>query len=87
VDWWTDRRSGRVSLLAFKQSVMKTVISLRIAAQCEVNVVTMFHSSLLNGNVLTEHSSAAGRRAAECGYLNSQQLTERERAHWTFFRS
>jgi len=51
------------------------------------NVVTLINSSLLNGNVLTGHSSAADRRAAEYGYLNSQQLTERELAHWTFFRS
>jgi hypothetical protein len=63
---------------------MKIVISLRITAEYEVNVVTMFHSSLLNGNVLTGHSCVADGRAAEWGYFNSQQLTERERAHWTF---
>ena len=51
------------------------------------NVVTLIHGSLLSGNVLTGHSSAADRRTAECGYLNSQQLTEREHADWTFFRS
>ena len=59
---------------------MKIVITLRFTAQCEVNVVTMFHSSLLNGNTLTGHSSAAERRATECGYLSLQQLTEREKA-------
>jgi len=47
-------------------------------------MVTLIHSSLLSGNVLTGNSSAADRRAAECGYLNSLQLTERERAHWTY---
>ena len=66
---------------------MKIVITSRYTAQFGVNVVTMFHSSLLNGNMFTGHSSAVDRRAPECGYLNSQQLTEREHVHWTFFRS
>jgi len=51
------------------------------------NVVTLIYSSLLNENMLTGHSYAADRRAAECGYLNLQQLTEREHAHWTFLCS
>jgi hypothetical protein len=32
-------------------------------------------------------SRTANRRAANCDYLNLHKLTEREHAHWMFFRS
>jgi hypothetical protein len=85
--WWWYICHRNMSELKWSFNDFCYILNLCIIVYTFWLVITLMHSSLLNGNMLTERSSAADWRTAESGHFNSQQLTERERSHWTFFRS